>query len=78
MWCSGLPCISGQLEEEVGSVCHETDLVWWSSMDLWSIGGGSSAKRSAKFGVVVCKASLLEWESICHRSMLHHYTSPAN
>ena len=42
----------------MGSVCHETDLVW-SSMDLWSIGGDSSASRSAKFGVVVCKASLL-------------------
>ena len=62
----------------MASVCHKTDLVWWSSMDLWSIGGGSSASRSAKFGVVVFKASLLGGGSICHRSMLHHYTSPAN
>ena len=30
-------------------------------MDLWSIGGGSAASRSAKFGVVVFKASLLKW-----------------
>ena len=75
----------------MGSVCHETDLVWWSSMDLWSIGGGSSASRSAKFGVVVFKASLLEGVNLSsmlhhytfpmpidHRSMLHCYTSPAN
>ena len=48
-------------------------------MDLWSIGGGggSSASRSAKFSVVVFKASLLKWGgSICHRSMQHHYTFP--
>ena len=38
--------------------------------------GDNSASRSAKFGVVVCKASLLKWGSICHRSMPHHYTSP--
>ena len=44
----------------MGSVCHETGVVWWSSMDLWSIGGGSSASRCAKFGVVVFKTSLLE------------------
>ena len=44
----------------MGSVCHETDVVWSSSMDLWSIGGGGSASRSAKFGVVVCKACLLK------------------
>ena len=60
MWYCGLPWIYGQLEEGVGSVCHETDSVYWSAMDLWLIGVGSSASRSAKFGVVVFKASLLE------------------
>ena len=32
-----------------------------------------------KFGVAVCKASMLGWggQSV-NRSMLHHYTSPAN
>ena len=44
----------------MGSVCHETDSVWWPSMDLWLIGGGSSTTRSAKFGVVLFKASLLD------------------
>ena len=27
LWCSGFPEIDAQLEEEVGSVCHETYLV---------------------------------------------------
>ena len=35
---------------------------------------GSAASRSAKFGPVVFKASLLKWGGQCHRSMLHHYT----
>ena len=57
------------------AIC-ETYMVYQSSMDLWSIGGGSSsASRSAKFSVVVFKASLLKG-SIHHRSMLLHYTSP--
>ena len=45
----------------MGSVCHESYSMEWSSMDLWSIRGGSSASRSAKFGVVVFTASLLKW-----------------
>ena len=53
------------------------------------LGGGSSASRSAKFGVVVFKTSLHKWGQsvidpchtvtpplpINHTSMLHHYTS---
>ena len=45
----------------MGSVCHEIDSMEWSSMDLWSIGGSSSAITSAEFGVVVFTASLLKW-----------------
>ena len=43
-------------------------------MDLWSIGGGSSASRSAKFGVVIFTASLLMWSvnlSYIHATLLH-------
>ena len=48
IWCSGIPQIYGQLEEEgvhlpqvyVHSAISETYLVWWYSIDLWSIGVG--------------------------------------
>ena len=46
-------------------------------MDLWSIGGGSSASRSAKFGVVVFTGSLLKWGvnlSLIHATPLHPRT----
>ena len=48
MWCSGLPWIYGQLEEGVGSVCHSTDVVQLSSMDLWLIGGGGRVQSVMK------------------------------
>ena len=70
-------------------ICKFGVVVCKASMFDWGWGGVNlhgymcivlyiSASRSAKFGVVVCKASMLVWGSICHRSMLHHYTSPAN
>ena len=78
LWCSGLPWVYGWLEEGWGQSIMK--LIWCGGLPRiygW-FEGGSSARRSAKFGVVVFKASLLKrGGSICHRSMLHHYTSPA-
>ena len=45
LWCSGIPYIYGQLEEEalvyVHSAICETAMVYWYSIHLWSIGGGT-------------------------------------
>ena len=44
IWCTGIPQIYGQLEEEalvyVHSAIYETDMVQWYSIDLQSIEGG--------------------------------------
>ena len=62
MRCSGLPWIYGRLEEGWGSVCHENYSVYWSYMDLWSIGGGVGVHLSWKcFGVMVFQRSMLNW-----------------
>ena len=62
-------------------------MVFQRSMLDWPGGPLAKVCLSAKFaliyvscfGVVVLHGSMVNWrrESICHRSMLHHYTSPA-
>ena len=51
--CSGIPQIYGQLEEGglvyVHSAICETYLVQWYSIELWSIGGGTSAINICAF-----------------------------
>ena len=51
IWCNGFPDIYAQLEEGVGSICHR-----YMRIVLYIY---RCAIRSAKFGVVVFKASML-------------------
>ena len=55
MWnlcrCSGLPDIYGQLEEGMGSVCHETYALQQSSRDLCLIRGVSLPKVSLHYAI---------------------------
>ena len=71
LWCNGFLDIYAWLEEGWWGQ-SVMKLIWCSGL----LGRGSSASRSAKFGVVVFMASLLKWGPlpIAHRSMLYHYT----
>ena len=51
IWCNGFAEIYAQLEEVVGSICHR-----YMCIVLYI---SRSASRSAKFGVAVFKASML-------------------
>ena len=60
IWCDGFPDIYARLEEGWWGQ-SVMELIWCSGLPCISgrLEGGSSASRSAKFGVVVFMASLL-------------------
>ena len=61
IWCNGFPEIYGQLEEGVGSICHGYMCIVLYMKPMWCNGFPEiSASRSAKFDVVVFKASMLD------------------
>ena len=66
VWCNGFPDTYDWLGRMgVASICHR-----YMCIVLYI-----SVSRSTKFGILVCKASLLKsGGSICHKSMLHHHT----
>ena len=60
IWCNGFPNIYGGLEEGVGQSAMGICALCY----IWNLCNGFpeiSASRSAKFGVVVFKASMLNW-----------------
>ena len=60
MWCNGLQGIYAQLMGGVDLPVDLPSLVYWYSRNLCSIDQDRSASRSAKFGVMVLKASMLD------------------
>ena len=92
VWCSGIQGIYAQLtggQSAMGmcALCYISQVLCSGTQGIYAqLTGGfdlpciymryAISARSAKFGVAVFKAPLLDWGSIYHRSMLPHYTSP--
>ena len=64
IWCSGILCSYGQLEEGAFVYVHfaicENCMVYWYFIDLWSIGGGLHLPR-VYVHFVICETYLVQW-----------------
>ena len=61
IWCNGFPQIYAQLEEGVESICHGYMCIVLYMKLIWCNGFPEiCASRSAKYGVAVFKASMLD------------------
>ena len=61
MWCNGFPEIYAQLEEGVGSIFHGYICIVLYMKLIWCNGFPEiCVSRSAKFGIAVFKASMLD------------------